>query len=90
MTYTPTRLVAVETNATGRPVNESHKWCRWPDELVEQAKALHAQGMTCEQIGAQLGVPRRTVNHWTNGHRRKPTARVMMLRRPVKESAIEQ
>ena len=47
MTFTPTMLVAVETNVTGRPVNQSHKWCRWPDSLVEQARALRAVRMAC-------------------------------------------
>jgi hypothetical protein len=89
MTHTPTRLVAVETNATGRPVNESHKWCRWPDEVVDQARALRAEGMACEQISVQLGVPRRTVNGWLIGQRRKPTARLMMVRRRISEVVHE-
>lgn len=85
--YTPTELVRLELNAAGRPVNESHKWCRWPDDLVEKAKALRAEGLSCPQIGLELGVPSRTVNHWVTGHRRNPPARVRMVHRPVKEPA---
>lgn len=83
MTYIPTRLVALATNATGQPVNESHKWCRWPDELVEKARALRAEGMTYSAISHAIGVPQRTINGWLIGQRRKPTAKVMMVRRKV-------
>ncbi|TXI28089.1 MAG: hypothetical protein E6Q69_17010 [Aquipseudomonas alcaligenes] len=89
MTFTPTMLVAVETNVTGRPVNQSHKWCRWPDYLVDQARALRAEGMTCQEISHVIGVPRRTVNGWLISQRRKPTARLMMVRRRIPEVADE-
>ena len=87
--YTPTRLVAVQTNATGAPVNESHHWHRWSDEVVAQARALRAEGLSCQAISHVIGVPRRTVSHWCSGARRRATARVMMVRRKTAEVTNE-
>ena len=88
--YKPTELVAVSCGPTGIPAGRSHHWTKWPDETVASARKLRQEGMSCPEIARVLGVPQYTVYGWCSGYRRKLLARVIMRRRQVKESPIEQ
>ncbi len=88
--YKPTKLVAVQCNARGKPMGTSHHACRYSDEVVAKARAMREQGLSYKQIAAALGVPRRmTIWSWCNGRRRNNPVRVIMRRIP-EESTIEQ
>lgn len=44
---------------------------RWPDDVVDQARTLKAQGMRYAEISASLGVPINTLWGWlSRGQRR--------------------
>lgn len=70
----------VKTNLQGLPVGESHHFARYPDALIEQAKAMRAQGQTLRAIAAELGVSHSAVHQWSAGLRRRPHARVVARR----------
>lgn len=72
------RLVA--TNITGLPMGESH-WCAHPEALVQQARAMHAQGISTRAIAQLLNGPHAaTVWRWVSGTGRKPPAKVVARR----------
>lgn len=70
----------VKTNLQGLPVGESHHYTRYPDSLVERAKAMRAEGKTLRAIAAELGVSHTIVHQWSAGLRRRPAVRVIARR----------
>lgn len=70
----------IKANAQGLPVGESHPNCRYPDSLVEKARAMRAQGETLRGIAAELGVAHPTIYYWTSGRLRQPAVRVVARR----------
>src|SRR5438552_1520489 len=71
-----------QSNARGVPMGSSHWNVRHPDEVVAQARALHASGATYRAIADQLGVAFDTVASWVTGRRRAPPARIVVQRIP--------
>lgn len=67
-------------NARGQAMGEAHGRCRWPDEVVAQARAMAAAGVSQAAIVAAMGAPRWTVRGWLNGTQRRPPARVIARR----------
>jgi hypothetical protein len=60
---------------------------RHGDDVVERARALHAAGESHAAIGAALGAPRSTVQHWCARTRRNAVpVRVIATTRPTKGS----
>ena len=45
-----------------------------PQEVVDQARRLHATGLSCADVARRLNLPWKTVNHWCRGDRRSPSA----------------
>lgn len=79
-----TQLVVLKTNARGDLVGASNPMARHQDELVTQARALHAQGQPARAVAEQLGVNLTTMRHWLNARRRiSPAVRIRMARRLV-------
>jgi hypothetical protein len=37
---------------------------QWPPELAEQARELHADGLSCPKVAAKMGVPFGTMKTW--------------------------
>lgn len=69
----------IPTNIHGQPVGESH-FLAYPDSVVEEARALRAQGWTLMAIAAKLGPHFTTVGCWVRGERRKPAVKVVARR----------
>jgi uncharacterized protein YjcR len=51
-------------NKTGHRIGEWHGRAKHSAEIVRQARAMRAKGMTYAAIGAALGVSSRTVADW--------------------------
>jgi hypothetical protein len=81
-------LLIRATNARGLPMGESNRLCLHSDEKVRQARALHADGATYQQIADALSVPRTTVWRWCVGKTRRPPAAVRVAR--VKSPSADQ
>ena len=74
-----------QSNARGYPVGASHGRARHSDQVVEQARAWRAAGMTYRAIGEALGAPLSTVQAWTARRRRiVAPVRVIVTRRPTR------
>jgi hypothetical protein len=71
----------ITTSIKGLPMGESH-WCAHPEALVQQARALYAQGVSTRAIARQLGngIHAVTVWRWVRNLSRKPHARVAVRR----------
>lgn len=52
---------------SGHRLGAWHGRAKYPAETVRQALALHGQGLGCKRIGAELGIPWRTVSDWLSG-----------------------
>lgn len=76
-----TQIRLVTTNIGGLPMGESH-WCAHPEALVQQARAMHADGISTRAIAQKLGngVHAVTVWRWVAQVSRKPAARVIARR----------
>lgn len=69
----------------------NHHFCRYSDEVVATARSMREQGLSYGRIAAALGIPHRmTVWGWCNRRRRNPPARVIVRRKPIEVSTIEQ
>lgn len=75
---TEIRIVAV--NIHGQPVGEHCYLTRYSDSMVDEAKALRAEGWTLTAIGDKLGCHHTTVLRWVNGQYRKPAVKVVARR----------
>lgn len=76
-----THVRLVNTNLRGVPVGDSSPNTRWPDSLVAQARAMHAEGWAIRAIAKHLDGPHHaTVWRWIAGTDRKPPARVIARR----------
>jgi hypothetical protein len=51
-------------NHTGHRIGPWHGRAKWPTETVERARSLRERGKVYKAIGAELGVPWRTVADW--------------------------
>jgi hypothetical protein len=43
---------------------EAHPQCRWPDEMVAEARELHDMGIGRKRISQALKVPMSTIRDW--------------------------
>lgn len=88
---TATKIEILYCNATGRPVGESHGNARHSNDVVAQARALHAGGMGYKPIGKALGVAWPTVQSWIgkSGNKRRNVVpvRIKARRKPEKKTA---
>ncbi|MFK2931744.1 hypothetical protein [Dyella agri] len=74
-------VIEVETNARGIRAGASHRWTRWPRDVVDQAIAMRAAGMQLKAISEALGGPAlSTVHYWATRQRRQLPARVVVKR----------
>lgn len=79
-------VVVKDCNLGGAPVGASHHYTRWPDEVVAQAKAMRAQGMSYRDISAALGPSISSAHRYVNGTSRKPATRRIARRVKTRET----
>ncbi|WP_416561222.1 hypothetical protein ACHEXL_06870 [Limnohabitans sp. yimb22184] len=70
----------VKCNLAGLPIVEDNHACKYPDDLVAQARHLYDQGMMLKAISAELGPCFQTIHDWVKSRRRKPPVRVIARR----------
>jgi hypothetical protein len=70
----------VKCNLAGLPMGEDNPACKYTDDVVAQARHLHAQGMTLKAISAELGPCFQTIHDWVKNRRRRPAVRVIARR----------
>lgn len=70
----------VKCNLAGLPMGEDNHACKYPDDLVAQARHLYDQGMTLKAISAELGPCFQTIHDWVKNRRRRPAVRVIARR----------
>lgn len=70
----------VKCNLAGLPVGEDNHACKYPDDLVAQARRMRADGMTLKAISAELGPCFQTIHDYVTNRRRNPPAKVVARR----------
>lgn len=70
----------VKCNLAGLPMGEDNPACKYPDDLVAQARLMHDQGMTLKAISAELGPCFQTIHDYVTNRRRQPAVRVVARR----------
>lgn len=65
----------------GPPSGECSRLARWPDSLLEQDRAMRAEGLPIREITARLNGPHHaTVWRWVANITRRPPARLIARR----------
>lgn len=77
------RLEPIQFGSRNR-CNESHHFCRYPDEVVARVRTLHARGLRNCEISRVTSIDKRRVSEWLGQypHRRAPP-RYIGIRRVV-------
>jgi hypothetical protein len=78
----------VKCNLAGLPMGEHNHACKYPDDLVAQARHMYDQGMTLKAISAELGPCFQTIHDYVTNRRRRPPVRVIARRIRPEQSAV--